>query len=160
MTRCFRHTALTDCTTVASREKCACRWRLRGCNAVLAVIAAWCAGQAVAENLLPVPSGQPVELSNVLLDNNPGELWVRFRFVAPRIGSTVGRITYDVAVIDMAHLCDVLAVPYVAQHELEPARIVISFADQPIDFGVSSPETTQFFEAYRLEQSRCIWEGL
>lgn len=119
-----------------------------------------CAGQVAANNLLPVPSGQPVELSNVLLDTNPGELWVRFRFVAPKIGSTVGQITYDVAIIDMAHLCEVLAVPYVVKHDLDPARIVISFADRPIDFGVSSPEATQFFEAYRLEQSQCIWEGL
>lgn len=131
----------------------------KGLYSLLAVLA-WPTGQATAENLLPVPSGQPVELRNVLLDTNPGELWVRFRFVAPKIGSTVGRITYDIAVVDMAHLCEVLAVPYVAQHDLEPARVVISFSDRPIDFGVSSPEATQFFEAYRLEQSRCIWEGL
>ncbi|WP_299982301.1 DUF6497 family protein [uncultured Ruegeria sp.] len=113
-----------------------------------------------AGTLLPVPSGQPVELSNVLLDTNPGELWVRFRFIAPRIGSTVGRITYDVAVIDMEHLCQMLAVPYVAQHKLEPARVVISFSDRPMEFGTSEPDATQFFEAYRLEQSQCIWEGL
>ncbi|KIC47592.1 hypothetical protein RA28_04430 [Ruegeria sp. ANG-S4] len=112
-----------------------------------------------AENLLPVPSGQPVELSNVLLDTNPGELWVRFRFVAPKIGSNAGQITYDIAVVDMAHLCEVLAVPYVARHELDPARVVISFSDRALDFGVSSPDATQFFEAYRLEQSECVWEG-
>ncbi|MDA7965123.1 DUF6497 family protein [Ruegeria sp.] len=114
----------------------------------------------LADSLLPVPSGQPVELSNVLLDDNPGELWVRFRFVAPKIGSTVGRITYDVAVVDMAHLCETLAVPYVAQHKLEPARVVISFSDRALDFGATDPDTTQFFEAYRLEDARCIWEGL
>ncbi|WP_120981163.1 DUF6497 family protein [Ruegeria conchae] len=113
-----------------------------------------------ASNLLPVPSGQPVELSNVLLDTNPGELWVRFRFIAPNIGATVGRITYDVAVIDMEHLCQTLAVPYVAQHDLDPARVVISFSDRPLEFGTSEPDATQFFEAYRLEQSQCIWEGL
>ncbi|WP_241481059.1 DUF6497 family protein [Ruegeria sp. ANG-S4] len=115
--------------------------------------------QLAAENLLPVPSGQPVELSNVLLDTNPGELWVRFRFVAPKIGSNAGQITYDIAVVDMAHLCEVLAVPYVARHELDPARVVISFSDRALDFGVSSPDATQFFEAYRLEQSECVWEG-
>ncbi|MEX0327894.1 MAG: DUF6497 family protein [Ruegeria sp.] len=115
--------------------------------------------QLAAENLLPVPSGQPVELSNVLLDTNPGELWVRFRFVAPKIGSNAGQITYDIAVVDMAHLCKVLAVPYVARHELDPARVVISFSDRALDFGVSSPDATQFFEAYRLEQSKCVWEG-
>ncbi len=122
--------------------------------------AAGLSAPARAETLLPVPSGQPVELSSVLLDNNPGELWVRFRFIAPKIGSTVGRITYDIAVVDMAHLCNILAVPYVARHDLEPARIVISFADRPIEFGDSAPDATQFFEAYRLEQSECIWEGL
>ncbi|CUJ85873.1 hypothetical protein RUE5091_00398 [Ruegeria denitrificans] len=115
---------------------------------------------AQSENLLPVPSGQPVHLSDVLLDNNPGELWVRFRFIAPKIGSTVGRIGYDVASADMEHLCQTLAVAYVAKYELDPARIVISLSDRSIEFGRSEPDATQFFEAYRLEQSQCIWEGL
>ena len=97
--------------------------------------------------------------SDVLLDNNPGELWVRFRFVAPKIGSDIGRIGYDVASVDMAHLCQTLAVAYVAQYELSPARVVISFSDRPTEFGRATPDATQFFEAYRLEQSRCIWEG-
>ena len=60
----------------------------------------------------------------------------------------------------MAHLCETLAVPYVAQHKLEPARVVISFSDRALDFGATDPDTTQFFEAYRLEDARCIWEGL
>ena len=115
---------------------------------------------AQSDNLLPVPSGQPVHLSDVLLDSNPGELWVRFRFIAPKIGSTVGRIGYDVASTDMEHLCQTLAVAYVEKHELDPARVVISLSDRPTKFGRASPDATQFFEAYRLEQSRCIWEGL
>lgn len=118
------------------------------------------AAVAQAENLLPVPSGQPVHLSDVLLDNSPGELWVRFRFVAPKIGYTAGRIGYDVASNDMQHLCQTLAVAYVAHHELDPARVVISLSDRPVEFGRSEPDATQFFEAYRLEQSQCIWEGL
>ncbi|WP_299637905.1 DUF6497 family protein [uncultured Ruegeria sp.] len=115
---------------------------------------------AQTDSLLPVPSGQPVQLSDVLLDNNPGELWVRFRFVAPKIGASVGRIGYDVASKDMEHLCQILAVPYVAQHELQPSRVVISLSDRPVEFGDTAPDATQYFEAYRLEQSRCIWEGL
>ncbi|WP_245709672.1 DUF6497 family protein [Ruegeria halocynthiae] len=135
-----------------------CRRRLRGCALVLAMVAGM--GPVQASNLLPVPSGQPVELSDVLLDTNPGELWLRFRFIAPKIGSTVGRITYDIAVVDMEHLCETLAVPYVAQHKLQPVRVVISFSDRPLEFGTSDSDATQFFEAYRLEQSQCIWEGL
>ncbi|WP_170516494.1 DUF6497 family protein [Ruegeria atlantica] len=130
-------------------------------RAFVLVFLAWTSPAiAQSENLLPVPSGQPVHLSDVLLDNNPGELWVRFRFIAPKIGSDVGRIGYDVASVDMEHLCQTLAVAYVAKYELDPARVVISLSDRPLEFGRSSPDATQFFEAYRLEQSQCIWEGL
>ncbi|WP_306446833.1 DUF6497 family protein [Falsiruegeria mediterranea] len=112
----------------------------------------------VAEASLPVPSGQPIYLDNVLLDENPGELWLRFRFVAPKIGQTVGRVGYDVSAVDMDHLCETLAVPYVLQRELVPARVVISLSDKAVAFGESAPDVTQFFEAYRLENARCIWE--
>lgn len=131
-----------------------------GCAFILTLLGYSSSAAAQSENLLPVPSGQPVHLSDVLLDNNPGELWVRFRFIAPKIGSTVGRIGYDVAAADMEHLCQTLAVAYVSKHELDPARVVISLSDRPIEFGRSTPDATQFFEAYRLEQSQCIWEGL
>ncbi len=159
MPRLTGHKTVQVATTLhAPPEEGSRRWRIRGCAGVFTLLVG--VGSALASNLLPVPSGQPVELSDVLLDTNPGELWVRFRFIAPKIGSTAGRITYDVAVVDMEHLCETLAVPYVAQHELQPARIVISFSDRPVAFGTSEPDATQFFEAYRLDQSRCIWEGL
>lgn len=116
--------------------------------------------QAQPGNLLPVPSGQPVELNEVLLDNNPGELWLRFRFIAPKIGDEVGRIGYDVAAKDMLHLCQTLVIPYVAHHDLHPARVVISLSDRPVQFGDVALDATQFFEAYRLAQSTCIWEEL
>ena len=144
----------------ATPERGACHWRGWGRAFVLAGALLASPAEVLAQSLLPVPSGQPVELSDVLLDNNPGELWLRFRFIAPKIGSTVGRIGYDVASADMAHLCEILAVPYVAKHELEPALVVISFSDRATEFGNAAPDATQFFEAYRLEDSRCIWEGL
>jgi len=111
-------------------------------------------------NRLSVPSGQFVELDEVLLDNNPGELWLRFRFLAPKIGDSVGRIGYDVAAADMAHLCQTLVIPYVAHHQLQPARVVISLSDRPVEFGRSDPDATQYFEAFRLQKSVCIWEEL
>ncbi|CAD0183653.1 hypothetical protein RUESEDTHA_00527 [Ruegeria sp. THAF57] len=141
-------------------ERGACHWRVWGRAFILTLLAQPATTFAETSALLPVPSGQPVHLRDVLLDNNPGELWVRFRFIAPKIGSDVGRIGYDVASVDMEHLCQTLAVAYVAHYELEPARVVISLSDRPTEFGRSAPDATQFFEAYRLEQSRCIWEGL
>ncbi|WP_254443504.1 DUF6497 family protein [Ruegeria atlantica] len=141
-------------------ERGACVSQVWGRVFFLAFLAWSSTAVAQSDNLLPVPSGQPVHLSDVLLDDNPGELWVRFRFVAPKIGYTVGRIGYDVASADMEHLCQTLAVAYVAKYELKPARVVISLSDRPTEFGQSKPDATQFFEAYRLEESRCIWEGL
>ncbi|WP_371687442.1 DUF6497 family protein [Thalassococcus sp. S3] len=105
-----------------------------------------------------VPSGQDVVLSEVLLDEEPGALWVRFRFIAPQIARDAGGVDAETAGIDMDHLCETVAVPYIAQHDLDPARIVISFSDRDVAFGTPDPAATQFFEIYRLENARCSWE--
>jgi uncharacterized protein DUF6497 len=105
-----------------------------------------------------VPSGQEITLNEVLLDDAPGTLWIRFRFVAPGISRSLGSVTYEVAARDMDDLCSEVAVPYLDQHALEPSRVVISLADRPVPFGSQDPDATQFFEAYRLEVGRCILE--
>jgi len=109
---------------------------------------------------IDVPSGQPVELQEVLVDQMGGETWLRFRFVAPQIGRDGGSIGYDLAGSDMTALCDTLAIPYIAEYALTGDVIVISLADRAVEFGTADPETTQFFEAYRLKNGTCIWEGL
>lgn len=111
-----------------------------------------------ADAPFPVPSGQNVTLSEVLLDEAPGELWVRFRFVAPAITRETGSVSYDQAGPDMDHLCDELAMPYLTSHQITPARVVISLMDRPVVFGALDPAATQFFETYRPEDARCIWE--
>lgn len=125
----------------------------------LAASALLAAVPAVAQEM-SVPSGQMVTLQEVLLDDAPGELWVRFRFLAPEITRDGGSVASYAASADMEYLCQDLAVPYLDNHDIEPARVVISLADRPVEFGASDPEATQFFEAYRLEDARCIWEGL
>jgi len=104
-----------------------------------------------------VPSGQPVALVEVLLDDTPGALWARFRFVAPQIGT--GGVGMDTSGPDMDHLCAEAALPYLAAHDIEPARVVISLSDRSVAFGASDPEATQFFELYRVENGACIWEA-
>ncbi|MGJ8616077.1 MAG: DUF6497 family protein, partial [Sulfitobacter sp.] len=64
------------------------------------------------------------------------------------------------AAADMFELCATLALPYIAQYELESQIIVVSFADRITEFGVSDPDATQFFEAFRPQGDTCIWEGL
>lgn len=113
---------------------------------------------AAAQGAVPVPSGQEIHLQEVLLDDTPGELWVRFRFVAPGIGRNAGDIGYDVSAVDMDHLCTHLALPYLAERGLKAARVVISLSDHNVPFGATDRTATQFFEAYRPENTRCIWE--
>lgn len=111
-----------------------------------------------AEQLVAVPSGQEVVLKEVLIDDSPGETWVRFRFVAPQIARADGEVGFEMAAGDMDHLCKYLALPYLADNALSPVRVVVSMSDREIPFGASDPETTQFFQTYRSEGSDCIWE--
>lgn len=121
------------------------------------------AGPVMAEGTIQVPSGQPLTLGEVLIDDSQGETWVRFRFIAPNIGTTLNTgqaaVPYDTAAADMDHLCQNLVLPYLAKYALEPARVVISLSDRPVPFGTANPDVTQFFEAYRPENARCIWEA-
>lgn len=114
-------------------------------------------GPAFAQD---VPSGQPVELHEVLVDEVGTETWLRFRFVAPQIAREGGSITYVDAEPDMQHLCDKLALPYIDQYALSGDVIVISLSDRPTEFGQADPDATQFFDAYRPDGASCIWEPL
>lgn len=107
-----------------------------------------------------LPSGQSATLHEVLIDTVNDAPWLRFRFVTPAIARDGGTVSYAEAEPDMAHLCQTLALPYLDEHNLTGEVIVISFADRITEFGVQNPDATQFFEAYRIENGTCIWEGL
>lgn len=128
--------------------------RGRGCVLGLALMVT----PALAETSLDAASGQRVTLSEILLDENPGELWVRFRFLAPDIAPGPDAIDADVAAADMQALCDDLAVPYLIGNGIEPARIVVSLSDRHVPFGQPDPDATQFFELFSLQDGACIWE--
>lgn len=126
----------------------------------LAITAALTLGTAAcAQDSVVVPSGQLVVLNEVLIDDSPGETWLRFRFLAPQIAREGGDIDADTAAADIDHLCEHLALPYLAEYTLTPARIVISLSDRDVSFGASAPDATQYFEQYRPENTTCIWEG-
>lgn len=116
------------------------------------------AAHTKAEQVVPVPSGQLVVLNEVLVDDTPGETWVRFRFVAPQIARDGGDISYDRAIEDIDDLCRNLVLPYLSIYSLAPKRVVISLSDRDVPFGAADTAATQFFEAYRPEKADCIWE--
>ncbi|UWQ42640.1 hypothetical protein K3718_06005 [Leisingera aquaemixtae] len=137
----------------------------RGCGYLAAIPFALIAQAAAAADAIAVPSGQLVTLAEVLLDEAPGQpgqppqLWARFRFLAPQIARGTGTVSYDTAAPDMDHLCGSLALPYLAEHGMTAARVVISLSDRELPFGAQDPEATQFFEAYRPDGAACMWEA-
>ncbi len=96
-----------------------------------------------------MPSGLSGYLQEIVEDEG-GNLY-RFRFVADAFSKSVG---LEVVTADLEHLCAEFAAPQVP----EGARIVVSLADKPTEFGVASPGVAQVFEAFRAENGRCIWE--
>jgi hypothetical protein len=111
------------------------------------------------EALIPVPSGQPVALQDVIWNiPGPDGLAVRFRFVAPQIARDNGTIPYEVAAEDIVHLCQTYALPRLTEFGPQPTQIIISMSDQPVPFGDTAPQATQFFEAFTHQDGICIWE--
>ena len=113
--------------------------------------------EGLPEGPLEVPSRQMVTLQEAFWEEQEdGALWLRLRFVAPRIGSDPGEYGFDVVELDMEHLCETLGIPWAAEGGAE--LIVVSFAAAPVEFGTPSPEVAQFFEAYRPVDGECVWE--
>ncbi|MGC9368276.1 MAG: DUF6497 family protein [Paracoccaceae bacterium] len=118
------------------------------------------ASAEAAEDLIAVPSGQPVSLIESLIGQpGPVGLTARFRFLAPQIARGTGTVTFAEAEPDMLHLCENYALPRLAVPGPEVSQVIISLSDRVVPFGQAAPEATQFFEAYRPEGDRCIWEG-
>lgn len=113
---------------------------------------------ASAAGAVEVPSGQEVTLHEVLVDMQGETTWLRFRFVAPQIGTEGGQVSFDEAGQDMRHLCDTLALPYIAEYNLDGDRIVISLMDRVTEFSVPDTEAIQFFESFRPVDNTCMWD--
>jgi hypothetical protein len=145
---------------------------MRGRPLVLAVVAVALAGAALW--LWPRPAAAPVPVPGVpvtvpsgmavgYLDTIQNErtalgLAYRFRFVAPAIARDGGTVTAENAQADMEWLCQNFALPRLPATGPMPEQIIVSISDRPVKFGEPSPEATQFFEGYRIEDGRCVWE--
>jgi hypothetical protein len=106
-----------------------------------------------------VPSGQSLELHEVLVDNVGPEKWMRFRFLAPAIGKQPGDKSFADVEDDFAYLCTALALPYLKEFGLSADVVAVSFLSEPVPFGESDPDVTQFVEVFRVSTGVCEWEG-
>ncbi len=118
-------------------------------------------GVAQAQSVVAVPSGGSVSAIGVIWETQPdGSLWARFRFLAPQIARDGGTVSYAAAAADMAHLCEVVALPAVAADGRAPGLIIVSLADRDIAFGTLDTSVTQFFEAFRNDAGQCVPEPI
>lgn len=113
------------------------------------LLAAVLALPAAAEDALQVPSGQPVTLYEVVLE----EGLQRWRFLA----RDVRAIELDAVLDDMQVLCDSHVLPSL-DAAAKDDEIVINLMDRVVAFGESDPDARQHFEAYRIKNGVCIWE--
>lgn len=104
-----------------------------------------------------VPSGILLTLQEVLVEPGEGGSGglARFRYVAAEIA---GMGFADVEP-DFPVLCTDIVLPWALEQAQPVARVVISMASEPVEFGATAPDVIQFFEVFRLEPTACIWEG-
>jgi hypothetical protein len=102
-----------------------------------------------------VPSGRELRLIDIITSApGPEGATARFRFLAP--GLTRDEI--EASAIDMQSVCDTYAISRIDGMVPAPQQIIISFASEKVPFGEAAPEVVQFFESFRVENDRCVWE--
>ena len=112
-----------------------------------------CCGPSPSDGpLVAVPSGGEVRYLDTIT-NVPGQegLTYRFRFVGASVRA-------ESAPDDMLALCNTFAIDRLPTTGPIPNQIVISLSDRVTTFGEPTPEATQFFEAYRVQNGQCVWE--
>ncbi|MBO9403171.1 DUF6497 family protein [Shimia sp. R9_3] len=111
----------------------------------------------VLEEAPAVPSGNVVSLHEVLFETRADTSRVaRFRYVMPVMQQGV---TFAEIEGDFFHLCNGVAVPYLAVSEEKVDQVIISMADRETEFGVMTHLAQQYFEAFSVQDGICIWEG-
>ncbi|MDW4499571.1 DUF6497 family protein [Sulfitobacter sp. D35] len=108
---------------------------------------------------MDVPSGQDVELSEVLVETVGEETWLRFRFLAPEIAADTGGLAFGDVEDDLEYLCSRLALPYIEEFDLAGNLVIVTLQDRPVAFGQSDPDATQYIDAFRIDTGDCIWEA-
>ena len=107
-----------------------------------------------------MPSGQALALWEVLWERvEGGGTQAVLRFIAPGIARDGGTVSADAAYADLAWLCETHAVPLAALPYGRTRSVIVTLMDRPVPRGVTDPEATQFFEAYRIEDGTCAGEA-
>ena len=104
---------------------------------------------------IDVPSGAPMTLHEVMLENDP--MLARFRFVSAAIDPAGAGRGFADLVDDLQYLCDQVVIPSLAANDWAGEDVVISVSSQIAEFGVFDEGITQFFQPYRIADGACVW---
>jgi|LauGreSuBDMM15SN_2_FD.fasta_scaffold32996_1 hypothetical protein len=112
-----------------------------------------------SDAVIAVPSGQAVTLLDIIWNSiGPEGPAPRFRFVAPAIAKLSGSVSYEVTEADLVALCQSYVIGKLAEKGVAAPFVLVSFADRAVEFGVSDPEATQYFEVFSINGSTCSRE--
>jgi hypothetical protein len=108
---------------------------------------------------IAVPSGQSVALLDIIWNSQgPDGPAPRFRFVAPAIAKYGGTVSYEATEADLVDLCQSYVIGALVQKDVVAPLVLVSIADRAVEFGVSDPEATQYFETFSINGSTCSRE--
>ena len=113
----------------------------------------------LAAELPNLPSGLVPQLLEEFVEVKPDGIftYARFRFVAPELSDNAS-LDYEALADDFLVLCEQYALPKLSDQPEPIDRVIISFSDRAIEFGLSDPDAIQFFEQFTLKSGACIWE--
>ncbi|MEP5760069.1 MAG: DUF6497 family protein [Litoreibacter sp.] len=113
--------------------------------------------------VLQVPSGMEVALHEAIYEpvgtDASSAQTLRLRFVASEISDET-RFGIKQIESDFEWLCTHVGLVEKQQKAPEVQQIIVSLSSETTAFGESAPEVVQYFDAFRVEDGRCIWEGL
>lgn len=84
---------------------------------------------------------------------------MRLRYVSGQLSDDQA-FGFDRIEQDFSHLCDQFGLTARGRSAPKAGQIIISLASVPTAFGETAPEVVQYFDSFRVENNRCIWEGL
>ncbi|MGR3571705.1 DUF6497 family protein [Brevirhabdus sp.] len=113
---------------------------------------------------IAVPSGQPVELLEAVVEEHEQEAWLILRYLAPQIvrdGGGGNGFDHEASAPDLDYLCNSEGVREFDARARQGAQIhqvVVTMLNRPLERGTSDPDVIQFNEAYRVEDGACMME--
>lgn len=127
------------------------------------MVAAALAFPAAAQQGLKVPSGQYILPYEFLWEDHRGpnekvETWLILRFLAPDIGKTEGKLSFDDVIDDLDRICTTVGLPVARLAGGAVDQVVVNLMNKPINRGQRDASITQYMNAYRIVGGRCTWD--